>query len=205
MKAILVLVIVLAAVITAACYICYRKVFTFDKNKNTDPRIMLQGEQYAALKDTLVPMVEETLKLPFTDVYVTSFDGLRLHGAYYEAKAGAPVEIMCHGYKSIAVRDFSGGIKLALASVHNVLLSDQRAHGKSEGKCLTFGINERKDCLSWIEYIIGRNGADTKIILMGMSMGAATVLMASELELPKNVVGIVADSAYTSPKAIICK
>ena len=39
----------------------------------------------------------------------------------------------------------------------------------------------------------------------GLSMGAATVLMASELELPSNVIGIIADCGYTSPGAIVRK
>jgi fermentation-respiration switch protein FrsA (DUF1100 family) len=86
---------------------------------------------------------------------------------------------------------------------HNTLLVDQRAHGKSGGKSITFGIKERYDCLDWINYVSDRFGPDTKIILSGLSMGGATVLMASELDLPKNVVGIMADCPYSSPKEII--
>lgn len=80
-----------------------------------------------------------------------------------------------------------------------------RAHGSSEGKCLTFGVKERYDCLAWINCAIERFGRDTKIFLYGISMGAATVLMAGGLDLPDNVVGIVADCGYTSPTAIIKK
>ena len=36
-------------------------------------------------------------------------------------------------------------------------------------------------------------------------MGAATVLMASNLDLPSNVIGILADCGYDSPKNIIIK
>ena len=82
---------------------------------------------------------------------------------------------------------------------------DQRSHGKSEGNTITFGIKERRDCLSWIQYICERFGNDTPIILCGLSMGAATVLMATDLELPPNIKGIIADCPYSSPKAIIQK
>ena len=70
---------------------------------------------------------------------------------------------------------------------------------------VTFGIKERKDCLSWVNYVCETFGSDTPIFLSGVSMGAAAVLMASSLDLPQNVLGIIADSPYSSPAAIIEK
>ena len=49
---------------------------------------------------------------------------------------------------------------------------DQRAHGLSEGKTITFGIKERLDCLCWVEYLVERFGKETQILLTGISMGA---------------------------------
>lgn len=133
-------------------------------------------------------------------------DPIRRRAAqYYAGRPGAPVQIMMHGYKSGAERDFCGGAQIAVQGGYHVLLVDQRAHGKSEGRCLTFGIQERYDCRAWVNYAVGRFGADTKILLYGVSMGAATVLMAGGLNLPRNVVGIVADCGYSSPAAIIRK
>ena len=68
---------------------------------------------------------------------------------------------------------------------------------------ITFGIHERRDCLKWIDFTIDHFGPDVKIILTGISMGAATVLMAGAEALPPNVVGILADCGYTSAKAIM--
>ena len=82
---------------------------------------------------------------------------------------------------------------------------EQRAHCSSEGKTISFGVNERQDCLDWTRYAVNRFGPETRILLMGISMGAASVLMASALPLPENVRGIIADCPYTSPKAIICE
>ncbi len=161
------------------------------------------NEQYLPYKEELISMVKEVQTLPYSDVYVNSFDGARLHGRYYKGNAGMPLKIMFHGYKSSAWRDFSGGLTLAVANGFSVLAVDQRAHGESEGKCLTFGVKERKDCLAFVNYAIEQYGSDVEIILMGMSMGAATVLMAAGPELPKNVIGIIADCGYSSPKAII--
>lgn len=85
----------------------------------------------------------------------------------------------------------------------NVLAVDQRAHGKSEGHVITFGIWERRDCLAWIRYINDRFGKETPIILSGLSMGAATVIMTTALPLPENVQCVLADSPYSAPDEII--
>ena len=87
----------------------------------------------------------------------------------------------------------------------NTILVDQRAHGKSEGKTITFGINERYDCLAWAQYAEKRFGANTPIYLSGVSMGATTVLMASGLDLPPSVKGIFADCPFESPEGVIKK
>jgi fermentation-respiration switch protein FrsA (DUF1100 family) len=87
----------------------------------------------------------------------------------------------------------------------NSLVVDQRAHGKSGSKTISFGIKERLDCLQWIHYLNNRFGDDTPIILSGLSMGAATVLMCASLDLPHNVACIIADSPYSAPGAIIEK
>ena len=112
---------------------------------------------------------------------------------------------MFHGYRGSGERDLSTGIIRAKACGRNVLIVDQRAHGKSEGHTISFGIKERFDCLSWINFAIEEFGSDVKIILTGISMGAATVMMASNLSLPKNVIGILADCGYDSPRNIIKK
>lgn len=165
---------------------------------------MPDTEQYNVFRAQSKKMIRDTLSIPYEDVFITSFDGLRLHAKFYAAsERKAPVQIMFHGYKSSAERDFCGGLREGIDGGFNVLLVDQRAHGESEGKYLTFGVNERFDCLSWASYAAERFGNDVKIYLYGISMGAATVLMASALPLPKSVSGIVADCGYTSPKDII--
>ena len=100
--------------------------------------------------------------------------------------------------------DFAGGDLIFKTLKCNTLLVDQRAHGQSGGTSISFGIKERHDCLAWVEYAKERFG-DIPIFLVGISMGGATVLMASDLGLPKSVKGIIADCPYSSPKEIICR
>ncbi len=148
-------------------------------------------------------LINYILQLPYEAVSITSHDGLHLMGKYYHVQKGAPLQIQMHGYRGSGARDFCGGTKLARNSGHNVLVIDERSHGGSDGHTITMGIKERYDCLDWISYANKRFGTDTKILLVGLSMGSATVLMASELELPPNVVGIIADCPYSSPKEIV--
>lgn len=143
--------------------------------------------------------------MPHRDVSITSFDELKLVGKYYELEKGAPIEIMFHGYKGTAERDLCGGVFRAFELGHNALIVDHRTSGGSEGKVITFGVKESRDCLDWIDYTIQNINPDAMIILTGISMGAATVMIAAGKKLPSNVVGILADCGYTSAKDIIKK
>lgn len=113
------------------------------------------------------------------------------------------VIILFHGYRSSAKRDFSLAVKIYLEMGLNVLLVDQRAHGNSEGKLITFGVKESRDVISWIDYVSINKPQITDIIIGGLSMGATTVMLASQNITNKKVKGITADCGFTSPVAII--
>ena len=173
------------------------------KQGNSDAIRLPEGEIYRVFWEDMRRWAQETRALPFAEMSVTSFDGLKLYGKYYECIPGAPVELMFHGYRGSAERDLSGGVQRCFQVGHNALLVDQRCSGKSEGHVISFGINEHRDCLTWIDHIIERFGPDVQIILTGISMGASTVLMASGKALPRNVIGVLADCGFHSPKEII--
>lgn len=182
-------------------YVC----FYSSRNRTEDPYAIMRGKQYHEVKDNIIACTRIMDKAPCEWVYTHSFDDLKLAGRYYHTADGAPLVILFHGYRSISLRDCAGGYILAKKLGFNVLAVDQRAHTESEGRVITFGICERRDCESWVDYALRRFGNDTKIILSGLSMGAATVLMASQLPLPNNVVAILADCPYSSPADIIRK
>lgn len=174
-------------------------------DRTEDPYVLLKGKQYEDVKENILACTRIMDKAPCQWVYTTSFDGFKLAGRYYHTADGAPVMILFHGYRSMALRDCAGGYILSKKLGFNVLAVDQRAHAESRGRVISFGIRERRDCLSWVNYVVNRFGKDTRIVLSGLSMGAATVLMASQLPLPENVTGIIADCPYSSPADIIRK
>ena len=162
--------------------------------------------QYQAGRERMRRLIEDFAAIPCERVEITSRDGLKLSARYYHHSDSAPLDILVHGYRGSAIRDFCGGGQISIGRGHNILLLDQRAHGFSGGRTISFGIRERFDVLDWIRYGIRRFGPEVSIGLYGVSMGAATVLMvAGSEELPENVRGVVADCPYSSPEAIIRK
>lgn len=153
----------------------------------------------------LETLCREMTEEHFEQVYITADDGIRLAGRYYHCSDSGPVHIQFHGYRGNGIRDFCAIHSICQEIGINTLIVDQRAHGLSGGNTMTFGILERFDCQRWANYARDRFGSEREIYLSGVSMGAATVLMASSLPLPENVVGIIADCPYSTPSAIIRK
>lgn len=183
----------------------YLQCFHSPADRKEDPYTLMEGQQYEELAEVIVECTRVMDKAPCEHVYIQSMDGLKLHARYYHTQVNAPTMIVMHGYKGNALRDGSGGFAFSRRLGFNVLVPDQRAHAKSQGNVITFGIKERYDCLQWIKYINTRFGNEYPIILSGLSMGAATVLMTADLDLPENVLAIMADCPYASPAGIIRK
>lgn len=189
-----------AAASAAALYGCYWTFFSPRKYiPNEGPP---RGGQYEARKEEIAELYSAARAQGCERVAIRSRDGLDLRGRYYRFSGTGPVMLFFHGYHGAALRDGCGMMKLMRELRMDVIAPDQRAHGESGGRAITLGVKERYDCLDWIEYILERMGKDTQIFLSGCSMGAATVLMASD-RLPDNVLGIIADCGYTSPEEIM--
>ena len=200
---ILLLLILLLAAFLYALHFGYKLAFQY-VDPMASPYDYTDDDQTRKIKPVQDAIIAEFLEVPFEEISITSHDGLKLTGRYYHLADGAPLEIQCHGYKGNALRDFSGAWRIAKAAGRNVLLINQRCHGGSEGKTITFGILEKQDVMGWIRYAVDRFG-NVPILLSGVSMGAATVLMAAGMDLPKNVKAVIADCPYDAPSNIIQK
>ena len=188
-------------------YVCFRMAF-YVPNRNPDhfeEDCVPEGKIYEPFRESMEKWAKETKAMPHEQFSITSFDGLKLYGKYYEYKKGAPIELMFHGYRGTAQRDLSGGVQRCFKLKRSALIVDQRCSERSEGNVITFGIHEHRDCLYWVDFMVKHFGPDVKIILTGISMGASTVLIAAGQELPPNVIGVLADCGYNSAKDIIKK
>ena len=134
---------------------------------------------------------------PSRNVSLQSYDGLKLAASYYEHPKAKGVLIACHGYRSDGVRDFASACRFYSEHDLSILLIDQRAAGRSEGKYITFGVRESRDVRSWCEYVRDLCPG-LPVLLAGISMGASSVLMASD-DLPDNVAAVLADCGYDRP------
>lgn len=197
----------LAVIILLGSFICFLKVFYSPKRKPLPEGQydIPKGRIYEEFREDMIRWQKQLREMRSESFEIRSRDGLTLRGKYYEYEKGAPLEIMFHGYEGNAERDLSGGVERCFNLGRNVMIINQRAHGDSEGHVTTFGYKEKLDCIDWINFAIERFGKEQKIIITGISMGAATVLMAAGEELPDNVVSVLADCPYSSTREIICK
>lgn len=129
-------------------------------------------------------------------------DGVNLHGLWIPANNSCGTILMAHGYRSTMLLDFHLPFQLFHRLGFDILVPQQRTHGKSGGKYITFGIKESSDMQCWIRFH-NENLSQKPMILYGISMGASTMLYLADRILPANVRGIVADCPFTSPRDII--
>lgn len=162
---------------------------------------MADMQKWEEYKKIIHPNKEWIMAQDLEHVTIKSRDNLTLHGDYLPADEPSDKLAIClHGYTSCGLSDCSSVGAFLHRQGFDILIIDSRAHGKSEGKYIGFGILERFDCLAWINYINERFEKKKNILLYGISMGGATVLMTAGCKkLPDNVKAIVADCAFTSP------
>lgn len=138
------------------------------------------------------------------DLYTQSHDGIKLHATWVPADNPRGTVVLVHGYHSCIYTDYGLVMRMYHDMGMNLLLPDHRGHGKSGGTYTTFGVKESQDVLTWIRYH-NENLGKHRILLSGLSMGAATVMYLADEELPDNVKYCIADCGFTSPKEIISK
>lgn len=173
----------------------YHRFFKRYTVKNIE-KVFYRNKTYEGYWDLYKNASQEVLDKKYEEVTIKSFDGLDLYGKYFDNNSDKII-IFIHGVHATAFTNFAVHVREALKRGYNVLLVDQRAHGKSEGKYITYGKKEHRDVLSWVDYV--ENNKEIKdIYLYGISMGATSVCLASEkIDNPK-VKAIVIDSAYTT-------
>ena len=127
----------------------------------------------------------------------TSSDGRHLAATHYiPDNPGRRWAILVHGYG----RDqrYTGDYaEVYLEHGYQVLTPDLCASGKSEGQYITMGVKEGEEIAIWANRIKAQY-PDAQIVLHGVSMGAATVLMAAARDDITEIAAVIEDCGYTS-------
>ena len=188
-----------------AAWVCYMIAFGQPElmKRTRDPMKLPAISQIRPIAGRVREMIGALEAKPCERVEIRSRDGLRLSAKYYEFIPGAPLGICVHGYRGTTSQDFCGGAALLEKMGWNLLMIEQRAHGRSGGHTITFGVKERFDLLDWTDWALQRFGRETEIGWYGVSMGASTVLLAAGLLKEGKVLFGVADAPYDEPEEII--
>jgi len=179
-----------AAATSAVTYGTYELIASkfFDEAFNKNPKNENDDVTYNAwLKESNV-----------VSVNIESFDGLKLNAYLMKNHENSNYIIMVHGIHGCLRNEFHRGYEFDKLG-YNLLMIDQRASGKSEGKYYSYGFKESMDVVQWVDFIINRD-SNAKIILYGLSMGAATVMTALINKLPNNVKCVIEDCGFSSTR-----
>ena len=195
MEILLIAILILVLLALIAGYVAF-SIASLRSDKHHMGKGLVNLSQY---KDMIADGKQWFLDAQPEKVSIVSHDGLPLRGLYLHRENSKGTVILMHGYRMDGLTDFSCVYKYYYELGYSLLNIFQRAHTHSGGRYIAFGVKERYDCRDWALYVADRFGPEHDIFLDGLSMGCATVLMASALELPKSVRGIIADCGYTSP------
>ena len=139
---------------------------------------------------------------PHDRVEIQSADGITLRANWYPNGDAKKTAILLHGWRSAPWWDYGGVFEKLYDAGYAILAVSQRALFDSDGTYVTYGVRESDDLLRWIDLVCERYGSDRKIALMGVSMGASTVLLTTGKPLRDAVKCAVSDCAYTKAKEL---
>lgn len=167
-------------------------------NPTTSKEMIFQsaaGENTDPAKEEANKWLKEDMD--YEDWYMESRDNLRLHA--YALKNPKPSKVWIigvHGYMGNGL-DMARCAKVYYDAGFNMLMPDLRGHGDSEGDYVGMGWPDRLDLIDWVNVLIEKD-PDIQVVLYGVSMGGATVMMASGESLPTQVKAIIEDCGYSS-------
>ena len=191
-------------------FVYFRKNFAREKNIEKAEKNFyryLENCKCRTVAENIRKAKENFENIKYENVSVMSIDECPLAGKLYLNKSSSgKAVILCHGFKSRGETDFGIAFKMYRDMNYNILLIDQRAHGKSDGKYSTMGIMESYDIVTWCKWLEMCFGTENDIIIHGVDMGAFAAFAAgANPEMPKNIKCIIADSIYPLIHAVISK
>lgn len=179
------------------CYVSFRMAVVRSRPTDRTKEVFANDNPLYPYQQRFIDAGAWMDKQKLEPVQITSFDGLKLHADLLRLEGSRKIAIVFHGYHSSYRGDFSISLPYYRELGFNLLLVDQRSHGRSEGRYLSYGVLEKYDCRDWAKEMVKVFGPDCEIVLSGISMGASTVMMAAGLKLPPQVKAMTADCGFT--------
>ncbi|MDF8373000.1 alpha/beta hydrolase [Weissella paramesenteroides] len=156
------------------------------------------GSGLVSKKNPLYPQQQKWLAADTETWHLRAKDGTKLVGSYLPATQPTnKTVIVIHGF-GVDHKAMAPYGEMFHRMGYNVFMPDNRAAGKSGGKYIGFGYLDAKDYQGWIKELLAKNGKQSRITVMGASMGGATTMMLSGMNPPKQVEAYIEDSGYTS-------
>ncbi len=146
--------------------------------------------------DAFLKKSKEIKSLPYKEITISSDEGLALYAKYYD-RGSDTTAVLVHGMHGSPLDDMVFHFEYFYNKGFNILLPDQRAHGKSEGQYITYGAMERSDVTKWCSLVANERGKEHKIILCGISLGASSALLAAALSSMPPLYAVIADCGYS--------
>lgn len=187
-----ILFIVAPAIVGAA--ILFRKIdWCLPLKENPEPK-----KYYLPYMDRMIEAIDFFEELGGEDIRIVARDKALMYGQFFDAGSDKTV-VMAHGFMTTAMESFAVSGKSFYERGYNVLIIDERAHGKSGGKRTSLGYLESDDLLEWANWISNRFSSGS-IYLYGVSMGAFAVAMTADHITNPQIKGLIIDSAFASIK-----
>lgn len=144
---------------------------------------------------------KETKNSSYERINISAADEVILTAKLFtpEDGDGAKSVLLCHGYRSDGETDFQKEFDLYKSLSYNILLIEQRCHGKSAGDITTMGMTESYDCVYWCKWLELRFGTGCPTVIHGKGMGGFAALVGlTNSELPQNVEKAVVEDVFDS-------
>lgn len=125
-------------------------------------------------------------------ISIRSGSGGELAGWYAPRKGASATVLLLHPFHGDR-RAMLERAKLLLEAGYAVLLIDLQAHGESPGEQITMGFREREDVIAAVDFI-RETSPGHRIGVIGWSLGGASALLASPLEID----ALVLESVFPS-------
>ncbi|MDE6762696.1 MAG: alpha/beta hydrolase [Oscillospiraceae bacterium] len=192
---------VLGTACAAGAVTLFNRVIPRQDVLRVDLNEMADMEKWEEYKKIITPNKEWLLAQPLEHLTIKSRDGLTLHADFLPSEYQSNKLAICgHGYTGRGLADCAAISVFFHKMGYNCLIVDHRAHGKSEGDYVGFGILDRFDMKAWVDCMDRRFAGGAEIVLYGVSMGATIALMTAGLSgLSSSVKAVIADCAFTSP------